>query len=191
MWYRIFLFIFTFMFMFMFMFIGCSNKMLLTEHNNMKLGISTTKDMVSDLVNINVSFENNTTNDFYFLNKRMVDFSQEKISMWNFKVFFQDTIPMTTSTLINYGRVSEKDYVLFKSGEKYTFELSIDLETLTREDLSKLGNVNADYGEYSLKLIYSDPFLVKKKAFKGRIESNVIKVIYQKQGNDSLAGAGL
>lgn len=99
-------------------FINCANKMLPTEYGDVRLTIHTPYDTISDSVNVIVSCENYTTNDLYFLNKRFVAFSQGRTSMWNLKIFFQDTIPMTTLTLINYGTVSKKDYVLLKSKEK-------------------------------------------------------------------------
>ena len=49
---------------FMIIFTSCASKKLI-EYPDMKLTISTTDEIVSDSVNITVSFENNSADDIY------------------------------------------------------------------------------------------------------------------------------
>ena len=176
MWYRIFLFIS------MCVFTSCANKMLSTEYYNMKLTINTMPDTVFDTANIAVSFENNTTNDIYLLNREIVAVSDNQAYLWCLEVLFQDTILMMSpiNFFSNIKRPTKEDYFRLKSGDKYTFNFDVDFSKLVQKPY-EFGNLNADYGEYTLKLTYTDPFLVDKKAFRGKIESNVIRLVYKKQ----------
>ena len=162
-------------------FTSCANKMLLTKYDDVKLTINATQDTVFDTINITVCLENNTLNDFYLLNRREVAFSNNKGLPYRLEMFFQDTIPMAHLIFVNMGNITKKDYFLLKGGEIYTFNFDVDFKRFTREDLSNFRELNTDYGEYTLKLTYTDPFLVDKKAFRGKIESNVIRLVYKKQ----------
>ncbi len=156
---------------------------LLTQNDSVKLTINTPKETISDTVNVIVTFENNTTEDFYLINKRFTRISADITFMWNLKIFFQDTIPMIIPQLINHGRVQKEDYILVKSGDKYVFDVDVNFRKLIRKDsrdYRKFTTLNSDYGEYSLQLNYKDPFLVHKQAFRGKVESNEVKVMYRK-----------
>ncbi len=179
MWYRIFLLIS------MCVFTSCANKMLSTEYYNMKLTISTTTDTVFDTTNIAVSFENNTTNDIYLLNRGVVAVSDNQAYLWRLEVLFQDTILMMSpiNFLSKIKRPTKEDYFLLKSGDKYTFNFDVDFSKLVQKPY-EFGNLNDDYGEYTLKLTYADPFLANKKAFRGIIESNEIRLLYKKNSNN-------
>lgn len=174
--YRIFLFIS------ICIYTSCTKKMFQTEYNSdIKLIINVSTDIVFDTINITVSFENNTTSDLYLLNERFVEISPNRTSMWNLKIFFQDTIPMLTPMLINYGIIMKNDYILVKSRDKLIFNFHVDFRILIREFIPNFRKLNDDYGEYVLKLVYADPFVINKKAFRGIIESNEIKLLYKKQ----------
>ncbi len=161
-------------------FASCISKKLSIEIDNPKLTINTTKDTISDFVNITVFLENNTTNDIYLLNKEVVTISRNRASpLWNLEILFQDTIPMIIPIFDPNFTPSKKDYVLLKSGDKHIFNFDIDFKTLIREDLHNFRELNNDYGEYSLRLTYKDSFLIDKRAFQGIIESNVISLLYR------------
>jgi len=165
-------------------FANCSNKMLMTEHSNVnvKLSISTTKDVVYDTINIVVSFGNYSANDIYLLNKESVTISDNKAYTWTLKVLFQDTILMMSPiNFLSRIRVPTKeDYFLLTSGEVFTFSFNVDFTRLARNPLD-FGKINNDFGEYTVKLIYKDPFLTHRRAFRGTVESNTIRVLYGNQ----------
>ena len=176
MWHRIILF------NLMWILVSCTtNKMLLTQYHNVKLTINTTKDIVYDTINVNISFENNTTDDLYFLDNKMVTVSRNISSpLWDLEILFQDTILMIAPIFDKYSTPTKADYILLKSGDKYTFNYNVDFRMLMREYQYVYRELSDDYGEYSMQLTYKDKFLKDKRAFRGKIESNVIKVIYKK-----------
>jgi hypothetical protein len=171
-------------------FASCAkNKMLLTEqHNNyaVKLIIQTAKDTVFDSINVTVFLKNNTGNDIYLLKTSVIGgkvvFIDNPSSWWKLNILFQDTIQMIPYPFIRVRmrHPRKEDYFLLKSEEIYTFNFDVDFTKLAREPL-EFGSINNNYGVYSVKLVYTDPFLVEKKAFRGKIESNVIRLMYKKQ----------
>lgn len=158
-----------------------SNYILSPQLNDIKLTISTPRDTIYDFAIINVSIENNTIDDLYLLDKRFCDISRPKATKWNFEIFFQDTIRMITPMLINHGgrRKTKENYVLIKSGDKYNFYFSVDFGDLLPSSRYMASQSNNDFGEYSMKLSYHDCLRYYMKAFQGRIESNVITVVYK------------
>lgn len=147
----------------------------------MKLTINTTNEIVSCSTVLIVSLENNSTYDVYLLNKEDVTISDNKAYVWNLEVLFQDTIPMVSPVnFLSKNRIPKKDdYFLLKGGDKYTFSFDIDFAKLATKP-SEFGNKNDRYGVYSLKLRYKDSLLIDKGAFRGVIESNEIKLLYEK-----------
>ncbi|NSW46422.1 MAG: hypothetical protein HPY79_11470 [Bacteroidales bacterium] len=157
-----------------------TNNVLLSESNGVKLTISTTTNIVSDSINVMVSFENNTDNDFYFLNRNEVTISQNKAYAWNLEVLFKDTVLMI-SPIYFFSKISKPtkdDYFLLKSGEKYTFNFNVDFKKLVQDAL-EFGNLNKCYGKYSMRLVYRDEFCIIKNSIRKPIESNTIKVLYK------------
>jgi hypothetical protein len=126
-----------------------------------KLTIDTLQNITDYGITINVSLENNSIYDFYVLDKRYGGISR---GPWNLEIFFQDTIRILPNWLSNPGRMSRESYVLIKSGHSYIFHQNV---------------YTPKYGEYSVKLSYDDRYLYRGRALKGRIESNVLKVIYK------------
>jgi len=162
---------------------GTYKPIVLPQNDDIRLTISTHQNTVNDTVTIYISLENNTHNDLYLLNlnRKFLSISNPKTTMWNLEIFFQDTIRMKEEMrmLINYGTRSRKDdYILLKSGEKYTFHIKVDFSTLVRSSGYMSGVLNTDYGGYSMRLVYKDLYY-SIKAFRGRIESNVIGVLYR------------
>jgi len=167
----------------MFVFSSCSNKMSITEYNNInvELRINATAKIVYDTININVCFENNTSTDIYLLRRENVTISENRAYVWNFEILFQDTILMVSpfNFLSKIKTPTKKDYFILSSGEMYNLNFSVDFSKLVKNPID-FGNINNDYGEYSLKLTYKDPFVIDQRAFRGEIESNVIKLLYKK-----------
>ena len=75
-------------------FSSCANKMLIAEHNNVRLAINTTKDVVYDTISVSVSFENNSTDAIYLLKRDFFYISGSGVSLWSLEVLFQDTLQM-------------------------------------------------------------------------------------------------
>lgn len=158
-----------------------TNSMLAPEYKDVKLTINTTANIVSDSINITVSLENNTNSNFYLLNRKEVAVSQNKAYAWNLEVLFKDTVLMI-SPIYFFSKISKptmNDYILLKSGNKYTFNFNMDFNKLVRTP-SEFGSINDDFGEYTMKLKYKDPFCIVKDAIKEEFESNVLKVTFKK-----------
>ena len=163
------------------LFASCkTNSVFLSESNGVKLTINTTANIFSDSINITVSLENNTNCDFYLLNRKEVTVSQNKAYAWNLEVLFKDTVLMI-SPIYLFSKISKptkNDYFLLKSGDKYTFNFNVDFRKLVR-DASEFGNLNKDYGDYAIKLVYKDAFCVIRNSINKKLESNTIKVLYE------------
>jgi len=182
MWYRI---IFTAM---MCALVSCTSKYNLTipshQFDNVNLSISTQKDTIDDFITINVSFENNSRKDFYLSGRKHVGISGcDRESLWNLDIYFQDTI-MYPPVIFSDLNLQKEDYFPLKSGEKYMFNFDVDFKKLYQENVRDITKRNKYYGEYSLKLSYEHSnrrnwLLKHRKAFEGRIESNVVTVMYK------------
>jgi len=139
------------------------------KYEGVKLTIDTPENITDGFITINVSLENNTIHDFYIIDKRYFDIPSN--TCWGLEIISQDTKQIVRrSVLINHGVVRRTDYVFIESGHTYTFQLSVDFTELC----NSLG-----YGKYSIKLNYYDSRRYRLKAFKGKIESNVRKVLYE------------
>jgi hypothetical protein len=171
--------------------------MLPHRYENVNLKISTQKDTIDENVTIYVSFENNSTNDFYLLNDNDVTTSY----VWLLDIYFQDTIRKDAKAFcVLWSYPIKKEYVFVKSGEKYTFHFNIDFSKIVQKYLRESNyfdfrkgspnhsqdsyKIDCDYGVYSIKLSYADPYHnifgcpIVRKAFKGKIESNTLRVVY-------------
>ncbi len=163
-------------------FASCANnKELSTRHDNIKLTISTTKDIVSDTANITIYFENNTDEEIFLLPAIGIIPGVRARSWWT-DIFFQDTVQMRYPILVRESPPRKDEYFILKSGEKYIFDFDIDFRKLYRTwPPEEYYGGNTKYGEYSIKIIYRDTFRTHRKAFKGRVESNTIRLQYQKK----------
>jgi len=156
---------------------GIYNNKIPHQYEGVKLRIVTPKSMISDSILINISLENNTKNDFYIFS-RGLSISGE--NTWNLEINFQDTIGMGLPYMVHYGspKINDERYVLIKSEHTYTSCIHLDFRELYSNRYA-LGQLNTDYGEYFLKLSYHDYARYHIKALKGKIESNVLKVVYE------------
>jgi hypothetical protein len=172
----------------MYLFASCAN-LLTKKHNsyNVSLTIHADRDTIFDMTNIIVSFENNSIEDIYLLNHQSVAISSWPRYEWDLEILFEGTEPMISCPLIlvNFASYVKDDYLLLKCGEKFTFNFGVDFNKLIREaDELKFRNDicrNDNFGEYSLKLIYKDPIGNFRKRFRGKVESNEIKLSYRKK----------
>lgn len=160
--------------------INCTtSKMLFAQHydNNVKLIISTHENAVSDTLMVTGFIKNDSKKDFYFHKSKPSVASKYR---WRLDVFYQDTIRMTDYTLTHYGRTSITHYFLLKSNECYTFTFNVIISELMPET-QYYRKLNDIYGEYSIKLTYynRDRYFRHRKVFRGRIESNVLNVVYK------------
>jgi hypothetical protein len=140
------------------------------RYEGVKLIIDTPNNITDGPVTINVSLENNTNYDFYVVDKRYWDMPS---CIWGLKIIFQETKQvMVRSELINHGiRSIRESYVFVERGHSYTFQLNVDFRELC----------SFCRGEYSIKLTYynRDRYFRHRKVFRGRIESNVLNVVYK------------
>lgn len=162
---------------------SCSkNDMDLIDISKIDFTINSVKELVDDSLKINVSIENKSGIDFYLLNKQEVSMSNNPAFVWNLEIYYSDSILMISP--VNFfdklSKPTDMDYYYMKNGGKYTFSFKVDFNKLVRTP-SDFGSINDDFGEYSLKLTYKDPFCIVKNALNEQIESNVIKVIYKKE----------
>jgi hypothetical protein len=127
------------------------------------LTITTPQNIFDGVITINVSLENNTRKHFYVL-------ATNTGGAWESEFFFKEK-KMVSSYLVNYGvRRLGEGYVLVQSGQTYTFQLNVNFGEFYGY---------AKDGEYSIKLSYYDYSRYHIKALKGRIESNVLTVVYK------------
>lgn len=161
-------------------FTSCASKIPSATHIDTKLTISAAKEIVSGIAHIAVSFESNS--DIHLPNKEVVTISNNQTHLWYLEVLYQDTTPMNSpiNFLSNIKLPTKKDYFLLKSGDKYTFSFDVDFTKLAQKP-QDFGNTNADYGEYSLKLIYRGPIRIDRKIYEKETESNVVRLAYKKQ----------
>ena len=140
-----------------------NDKIIPHRYEGVKLTITTPQNIFDDVITIDVSLENNTKKNFYVLTTSNCD-------AWESEFFFQGTKKMVSSYLVNYGvRRLGEGYLLVQSGQTYTFQLSVNFGKFYD---------HAKEGEYSMKLSYYDYSYYHIKALKGRIESNILKVVY-------------
>ena len=174
------------------------------RYENVNLTITTQRDTIDDFIIIYVSFKNNSTNDIYLLDKRDLAALFREDRSWNFEIYFQDTVlkPIRESFCVLWSYPTKKDYILVKRGDTYASHFYLDFKEIAQKYLRESNDVNFreithnrsqdsykidyDYGLYSIKLSYADKWKnlifggpIVRKAFKGKIESNVITVVYE------------
>jgi len=157
--------------------VNCTTNKMLFAQNNVKLIISTSENTVFDTVKVTAFLKNDSEKDFYF--RKPISVNRD---IWRLDIFFQDTIKMTYFALIHPKcRISKEDYFLLTSNESYTFTFNVIMSTWIQESLDHNYLKNDAYGEYSIKLSYYDRYRYckPKKAFRVRVESNSVTVIYK------------
>lgn len=185
-------------------FTGCKTKgLFLTEQEGLKLSISTPTNITSDTVKITVSFENNTNNDFYRLNRKNIVLRNKKdkyySSAWYLEVRGKDSIQRELKKQCSADSrlyvLTKKDYSLLKTGDKYSFKFNLNLKRLghepdkrtlnarfaTEDDIDAFinGYLNKDYGDYTIRLYYEDQSPKIKNGLSSKIKSNAINITYK------------
>lgn len=160
-----------------YIFFSCVSKLPEIGSDDVKLKIWTTRNTTSDSVKVFVSFENNSFYDFYFLNENYNKIGSD--NLWSYIVLNPENISVWDFALVNHPFITKEQYKLLKSNDNCIFDYDINLKELISANKDPFaGKPNLNYGEYTIKLIYYDPFLEKSGAFSKKIESNEIKINY-------------
>jgi len=148
----------------------------------MKLTINVENAVVPDSLNVLVSVENNSGVDVCLINKQTVSASNNPAYEWNVEIYYLDSIIMISPVNFFDKRSipTREDYHCLKHEEIYTFSFTLDFTRLVMVP-SEFGNKNVDFGLYSIKLKYNDPYCNDKNALKVPLISNEVKVLYIKE----------
>ena len=151
-----------------------------TSIDNVELTISVCQTKVVDSLFITVVFENNTETDLSILNRQSVSTSNNPLLAWNLSILYHDSIIFVSPLrFINVIKPTREEYIVIGHGDSYAFTFCVNFAKLVPKPLeSEYVNLNRNYGEYSVKLTYKDPFCIGKNVIREKIESNLIRLLY-------------
>lgn len=153
-----------------------------TKYDNIKLSIESKDDKIVDFASLSIRLCNKGNRDFYIIKNEAITISENKAYTWRLEIVYNDSIKMLSPVylLSKIGQITEDDYILVKSGDSYNFTYDFDFKELAIEPFD-FNDVNKNYGEYSLKLIYEDKYNAKTNSLNEVVHSNTIKVNYSKE----------
>jgi hypothetical protein len=160
--------------------LSCYKKVVPKDINEVKLRVQPNKNITTDSIIVSVILENYTGRDIFILDRKTISFSDNPVAEWNVKILFKDGTSYISNVgyFINPPIPQSDEYYKVRNKESYSFEIIVIFDKLVKSP-SEFSQINSDYGEYSIQLIYKDAFVKHKNALIGEIESNKIKISYK------------
>ncbi len=177
------------------MLFGCTTitQKLPSDYDKLEMIIASDKNQTSDTAIITVTFRNNTAQALYLLNYEIIiDYFPNILppySPWSIKMLFNSTVEKWSSnlwfTLVQWdmNKPKKEEYICIKSGNEFSVNFPIDFRILcsANDDIHPNSDfINNDYGIYSIRLGYEDRSHVIKNSINWKLESNTIKILYEK-----------
>jgi hypothetical protein len=153
--------------------------------NDIKLLVYPSDTITNKFVTLKCKLINDKETDIAFLPfyhevTTVIDY---KAYIWYANIIFKEKNKKKVLLTNFFGDLNlpkASDYLIIKPQNNVEISLGIDFSQLDDDESSKEMKSNTDYGEYEIILWYDDNYKTNPNSINGKVISNSIKVIYQK-----------